>query len=125
MSRIAPPAAGLRWNCLKARCCQGSRRYRTHNDEVLMSTTGRPKRGVPEGLWMRCPQCKATLFRKEVESRYNVCPECQYHFYLPARERIQQVLDPESFEEWFTDLAPCDPLGFKDRVPYADRLKAE
>jgi acetyl-CoA carboxylase carboxyl transferase subunit beta len=74
---------------------------------------------------MRCPQCKATLFRKEVESRYNVCPECQYHFYLPARERIQQVLDPESFEEWFTDLTPCDPLGFKDRVPYADRLKAE
>ncbi len=88
-------------------------------------TMGRPKKGVPEGLWMRCPQCKATLFRKEVESRYNVCPECQYHFYLPASERIQQVLDPESFEEWFTDLAPCDPLGFKDRIPYADRLKAE
>jgi len=45
--------------------------------------------------------------------------ECQYHFYLPARERIQQVLDPESFEEWFTNLSPCDPLGFKDRIPYA------
>ncbi len=74
---------------------------------------------------MRCPQCKATLFRKEVESRYNVCPECQYHFYLPARERIQQLLDPESFEEWFTDVTPCDPLGFKDRIPYAERLKAE
>src|SRR5436190_14565571 len=86
---------------------------------------GRPKRGVPEGLWMRCPGCKATLFRKEVESRHMVCPECQYHFYLPARERIQQMLDPESFEEWFTDLSPCDPLGFKDRIPYAERIKAE
>ncbi len=86
---------------------------------------GRPKRGVPEGLWIRCPQCKATLFRKEVESRYNVCPECQYHFYLPARDRIQQLLDPESFEEWFTQLSPRDPLEFKDRIAYAERLKAE
>src|ERR1700758_5666388 len=83
------------------------------------------KRGVPEGLWIRCPQCKATIFRKEAESRFNVCPECNYHFYLPARERINQLLDQDSFEEWFTDLRPRDPLGFKDRVPYAERLKAE
>ena len=94
-------------------------------DEAAKMTPDRPKRGVPEGLWMRCPQCKATLFRKEVESRYNVCPECRYHFYLPARERIQQMLDPESFEEWFTNLQSCDPLGFKDRIGYAERLKAE
>ncbi|HEV3445976.1 MAG TPA: acetyl-CoA carboxylase, carboxyltransferase subunit beta [Gemmataceae bacterium] len=86
---------------------------------------GRRKRGVPEGLWIRCPQCKATIFRKEAESRFNVCPECNYHFYLPARERINQLLDQDSFEEWFTDLRPRDPLGFKDRVPYAQRLKAE
>ncbi len=83
------------------------------------------KRGVPEGLWIRCPQCKATIFRKEAEKRLNVCPECEYHFYLPARERIRQLLDEESFEEWFTDLFPCDPLGFKDRVHYAERLRAE
>src|SRR2546421_10996666 len=94
-------------------------------EEARKAMSDRPKRGVPEGLFLRCPQCKATLFRKEVESRYNVCPECRYHFYLPARDRIQQVLDPESFEEWFTQLRPCDPLGFKDRIPYADRLKAE
>lgn len=89
------------------------------------ANAGRPKRGVPEGLWIRCPQCKSTIFRKEVEARLNVCPECDYHFYLPARERISQLLDKESFEEWFTDLEPCDPLGFKDRVPYAQRLLAE
>ena len=58
-----------------------------------MANGGRPKRGVPEGLWIRCPQCKATVFRKEAESRYNVCPECEYHFYMPARERIRQLLD--------------------------------
>src|SRR5437660_10674196 len=83
------------------------------------------KRGVPEGLWMRCPQCKATVFRKEAESRFNVCPECHHHFYLPARERIRQLLDEESFEEWFTDLRPRDPLLFEDRIPYSDRIKAE
>jgi acetyl-CoA carboxylase carboxyl transferase subunit beta len=83
------------------------------------------KRGVPEGLWIRCPQCKATVFRKEVESRLNVCPECEYHFYLPAASRIAQLLDEDSFEEWFTDLSPCDPLQFKDRIPYAERIRAE
>ncbi len=90
-----------------------------------MAMSGRPKRGVPEGMWIRCPQCKATVFRKEAEARLNVCPECGYHFYLPARDRIAQLLDKDSFEEWFTDLSPCDPLGFKDRIPYAERLQAE
>ena len=91
----------------------------------FMATTGRPKRGVPEGLWMRCPQCKATIFRKEAESRLNVCPECAYHFYVPARERIAQLLDEDSFEEWFPQVQPVDPLGFRDRIVYAERIKAE
>lgn len=86
---------------------------------------GRAKRGVPEGLWIRCPGCKATLFRKEAENNFNVCPECQHHFYLPARERIRQLLDQDSFEEWFTNLSPVDPLEFKDRVQYKQRIKAE
>jgi len=90
-----------------------------------MAMMARPKRGVPEGLWIRCPQCKATIFRKEAESRFNVCPECSYHFYLPARERIRQLLDEDSFEEWFTALRPLDPLEFRDRIPYAQRLEAE
>jgi acetyl-CoA carboxylase carboxyl transferase subunit beta len=90
-----------------------------------MAQDGRGKRGVPEGLWIRCPQCKATIFRKEAESRFNVCPECSHHFYVSARQRIAQMLDGDSFEEWFADLQPCDPLGFKDRVVYTERLKAE
>jgi len=93
--------------------------------KAIVTVSNRPKRGVPEGLWMRCPQCKATIFRKEAEARYNVCPECEYHFYLPARERIRQLLDEESFEEWFTDIRPRDPLEFNDRIPYAERLTAE
>jgi acetyl-CoA carboxylase carboxyl transferase subunit beta len=90
-----------------------------------MAMTSRPKRGVPEGLWLRCPQCKATIFRKEMESRLCVCPECEYHFHVPARDRICQLLDQDSFEEWFTDIRPRDALGFKDRLPYGERLKIE
>jgi acetyl-CoA carboxylase carboxyl transferase subunit beta len=91
----------------------------------MATAGGRMKRGVPEGLWIRCPQCKATIFRKEAESRFNVCPECEHHFYLPALERIRQLLDQDSFEEWFTDLRPRDPLGFKDRILYEERLQVE
>src|SRR3989440_389600 len=90
-----------------------------------VAISGRSKRGVPEGLWIRCPKCKATIFRKEAESRFNVCPDCDYHFWLPAHERIRQLLDADSFEEWFGDLRPRDPLCFQDRLPYADRLIAE
>src|SRR5207247_7534197 len=89
------------------------------------TSLGRPKRGVPEGLWIRCPQCTATIFRKEAETRFNVCPECAHHFYLPARDRIKQLLDESSFEEWFTNLRPKDPLEFVDRLPYHERLIAE
>ena len=88
-------------------------------------TSERPKRGVPEGLWLRCPNCKATVYKKEVESRLHVCPECDHHLSVPARDRVGQLLDEGSFEEWFTDLKPCDPLGFVDRIPYSQRLVDE
>ncbi len=85
----------------------------------------RPKRGVPEGLWVRCPGCQATIFRKEAEAKLGVCPECDYHFYVSARERIHQVLDDGTFEEWDAELTPTDPLNFEDKRPYRDRLIAE
>lgn len=96
-------------------------------DSEARAAAPRRKRGVPEGLWMRCDGCGATVFRKMVEERMGVCPEagCNYHFYIPARTRIQQVLDADSFEEWYADLASLDPLQFSDRVPYPERLKAE
>jgi acetyl-CoA carboxylase carboxyl transferase subunit beta len=85
----------------------------------------RQKRGVPEGLWQRCPGCQEIIFRKEAENRQSVCPECDYHFYVSARDRIRQVLDDGTFEEWDAELRPVDPLGFQDKKRYADRLKAE
>ncbi len=80
---------------------------------------------VPEGIWMRCDGCHATLYRKQVENNLNVCPECQHHFGLSARDRIAQLLDADTFEEWFAGMRPGDPLGFNDRRPYPERVAAE
>ncbi|MHB1557712.1 MAG: acetyl-CoA carboxylase, carboxyltransferase subunit beta [Isosphaeraceae bacterium] len=80
---------------------------------------------VPVGVWMRCDGCQATLFRKQVEQNLLVCPECNHHLRVSARERIVQLLDADTFEEWFSALVPGDPLGFNDRRPYPDRVKAE
>jgi len=84
-----------------------------------------PKRGVPPGLWQRCPGCQQTIFRKEAEKRLGVCPECDYHWPVTAQERIRQVLDEGTFEEHDEDLEPVDPLKFVDRKPYSERLKDE
>src|SRR3954463_11517852 len=83
------------------------------------------KEGIPEGLWMRCPDCGDMLFRKVVEENLSVCPSCGYHFRLSARQRIGQLVDPDSFEEMFTDIEPVDPLKFVDKKAYGDRLAAE
>ena len=84
-----------------------------------------PKRGVPEGLWKRCPGCQQTIFRKEAEKRLGVCPECDYHWYVSAPERIRQVIDEGTFEEWDAELEPTDPLQFVDKIAYSDRIKKE
>src|SRR5690349_22807319 len=83
------------------------------------------KEGVPEGLWLRCPECGDMLFRKVVDENLNVCPQCQYHFRISARSRIEQLVDPGSFEEMYEDVEPADPLKFMDKKAYKDRLKTE
>ena len=85
----------------------------------------RKKRGVPEGLWIRCERCQAPNFRKHLEQNLNLCLECGHHFYVPAKLRIAQLLDADSFEEWFPNLMPVDPLGFTDKKAYKVRLVEE
>ena len=75
----------------------------------------RPKLVIPEGLWQRCPGCQNAIYRKEAEKRLNVCPECEYHFYVSAKTRIDQVLDEGTFEQWDANLRPTDPLKFEDK----------
>ena len=91
-------------------------------DESVQDGAPRRKRGVPEGLWVRCPGCQATIFRKEAERRMNVCPECDYHWYVSAQQRITQVFDEGTFEEICADLLPVDPLCFRDRKTYPERV---
>jgi acetyl-CoA carboxylase carboxyl transferase subunit beta len=81
--------------------------------------------GIPPGLWMRCPECKEMLFRKEVEAALNVCPNCQHHLRVGARMRVAQLADEGTFEELFADIAPADPLGFVDKKAYKSRLVTE
>src|SRR3954453_15515688 len=81
--------------------------------------------GIPEGLWLRCPECGDMLFRKVVEDALNVCPGCQHHFRISARTRVGQLCDPGTFEERYMDVQPIDPIGFKDKKAYGDRLKDE
>ncbi|TWU49409.1 acetyl-CoA carboxylase, carboxyltransferase subunit beta [Rubripirellula reticaptiva] len=83
------------------------------------------KRGVPEGLWLKCPGCGSSVYKKEVEQRLNVCPKCDHHFYVSAKDRIAQVLDEGTFEPMDEALRPVDPLEFSDRRKYADRLVGE
>ena len=89
------------------------------------AATKKTKRAVPEGLWIRCPGCKNSIYRKESEKLLSVCPQCEYHFYVSAQDRIRQVLDDGTFDEWDAQLRPADPLEFADQKPYRERLVAE
>ncbi|MFQ5634288.1 MAG: acetyl-CoA carboxylase, carboxyltransferase subunit beta [Gammaproteobacteria bacterium] len=84
--------------------------------------TERRARSVPEGIWMKCTQCGAQLYRAELERNLFVCPKCQYHMRLSARERLQMFLDAGSGREIGADLSPLDPLKFKDSARYRDRV---
>ena len=88
-----------------------------------MAIKGRAKKkDIPEGLWLRCPGCEEMVYRKRVEENLHVCPECQYHFKIGARQRIALLADADSFEEYLPNLVSPDPLGFKDRKTYGERL---
>jgi acetyl-CoA carboxylase carboxyl transferase subunit beta len=83
----------------------------------------KPRREVPEGLWMRCPACEQMLYRSAVEKEMNVCPECNHHLRIDSQTRIQYLVDEGSFEEMMEDLRSNDPLDFKFRgTNYRQRL---
>jgi acetyl-CoA carboxylase carboxyl transferase subunit beta len=85
-------------------------------------TDGASKRGVPEGLWAKCPGCSAILYRAEMERNLDVCPKCHHHNRIDARRRLDSFLDPEPRDELAGDLEPTDPLKFKDSKKYKDRI---
>ncbi len=86
---------------------------------------GDKRSDVPEGLWTRCANCEAMLYTKALGEAMWVCPECDHHHRIGADERVIQLVDPESFEPMWTDLAPLDSLKFVDRLPYKQRIEKE
>jgi acetyl-CoA carboxylase carboxyl transferase subunit beta len=79
---------------------------------------------MPEGLWIKCDNCKEIVYKPELERNANVCPRCQFHFRLTARARIDLLVDPGSYEERNATIHSQDPLHFKDQKSYPDRIKA-
>jgi len=78
---------------------------------------------VPEGLWVKCNGCKEIIYKKEVLRNANVCPKCNYHFRISARERLSALFDDGRYQEVDTDIYSVDPLKFRDMKPYRDRLR--
>jgi len=86
-------------------------------------TQGGGKRGVPEGLWEKCDRCGTALYGPELEKNLRVCPKCNHHLSIGARERLASFLDDDSGEEIGAELGPVDALHFRDQKKYADRIK--
>ncbi len=78
---------------------------------------------IPEGLWVKCDSCKEIIYKKEIDKNLKICPKCNYHFRISARERINLLVDEGSFVEMDAGLASNDPLNFKDKITYRDRLE--
>ena len=80
------------------------------------------KKSVPDGLWIPCEGCAETLFRKALEANLMVCPRCDHHHRIAARTRVEQMVDPGSFEPMNASMKPMDPLQFRDLKAYSDRI---
>jgi len=81
------------------------------------------KRDIPEGLWTKCESCEAMVFDKELDENLKVCPKCEFHFPIGARERIHSLVETCTFEEMDADMTSVDPLEFVDKTHYPKRVR--
>ncbi|MDP1601706.1 MAG: acetyl-CoA carboxylase, carboxyltransferase subunit beta [Legionella sp.] len=88
----------------------------------IIKTDTSQKKGVPEGLWVKCLGCASVLYSTELEKNLSVCPACNHHHRVNARTRMNQFLDEGSQEEIAINLEPIDRLKFKDSKKYKDRI---
>lgn len=82
-----------------------------------------PKK-IPDGLWVKCPSCQKSVFKRLVEERLDTCPECGHHFPMTAQKRIDMLIDEDSWQEWDTTISSADPLHFVDSQKYPERISA-
>ena len=82
------------------------------------------KKDLPEGLWTKCPTCSDIIYRIELEKNLFVCGRCEYHFSISARQTVDMLVDPDSFEELWRGVTSLDPLEFRDaKEKYSLKLK--
>src|SRR3981081_985412 len=90
---------------------------------AIRTQSRKKKSDIPEGLFQKCPGCDEVVHEIELNQNLRVCPKCDYHFALSAKERIDNLLDPGSFVEMDADLRSVDTLRFQGMATYKDRLK--
>lgn len=93
---------------------------RAPKDQVSRPETIENKREIPDGLWVKCDRCNQMLYTKELHKNLNVCPKCDYHFRMNAKDRLGSVLDPGSFQEFDAGFQSENPLNFPE---YESKLK--
>lgn len=81
------------------------------------------KKDIPAGVWTKCTNCGTTLYAQELRDNLNVCPKCNHHMRVSARQRLDMILDPENRQEIGAEIRTVDPLGFVDSKKYPDRVK--
>jgi acetyl-CoA carboxylase carboxyl transferase subunit beta len=86
--------------------------------------TSDKKREVPEGLFQKCPSCGEVIHNLQLAQNLSVCPKCDYHFTISAKERLGILLDPGSFEEQDAEMISVDTLKFTGMASYTDRLRS-
>ena len=94
-------------------------------DKILppkIQRTEGPRRSVPEGLWLKCPACESVLYRTDLETNQQVCPKCDHHLRIRARDRLDKLLDAGGRYEIGQEVLPVDSLKFKDSRKYPERL---
>jgi len=90
----------------------------------IQQTDPSERRSVPEGLWIKCPSCESVLYKTDLEQNVNVCPKCDHHHRIGARDRLNAFLDAEGRYEIGHEVLAIDALKFKDSKKYPERLKA-
>ncbi len=81
------------------------------------------QKDVPDNLWQKCPSCEGMLFSKELNGNMNVCYHCEHHMPIKVQDRLENIFDDKKFTKISTPSVPHDPLKFKDKKKYSDRLK--
>jgi len=97
--------------------------FKKGEEDVKEGKEKREEIKLSDNLWVKCKSCNEIIYRKVIERNLQVCPKCNYHFQIPARQRIEGLVDPGTFIEYDADLASGDPLEFKDTKRYPHRVK--